>query len=131
MEKGWLDRLEAAMRAVQRDVDMSAEPRHRLRLVVVPDQAHAGEELAFIALEDGRYWSGGTQLDYVDEGTALASVAEATQDCLVEVLRQVWPLCPVHDAVLSVRRGRTPTWWCAAGQGHEDAAVGSMHARGE
>jgi hypothetical protein len=136
------EHLIRALELVQRDIDATAVQPHRLRFVSVPDGRDASDDRIFLAIEDGSYGSGGAACFGDDESTALASVADTAQDCLMEVTQQVWPICPDHDRGVWVRdldgspyahgdgiAARSPTWWCDAGGGHSLSAIGSLRRR--
>jgi hypothetical protein len=134
--------LTHALALVQRDIDATAEEPHTLHFVSLPKGAESSEELIFLAIENGSYWSGGTSCFDQDEETALASIADTAQDCLMEVTHQVWPICPDHDRGVQVRNSDgaryldgddntapSPTWWCDAGAGHSVSAIGTLSRR--
>jgi hypothetical protein len=143
MERDYGEHLIHALELVQRDVDATAVEPHRMHFVSVPGGGGASDDRIFLAIEDGSYWSGGSSCFGDDESTAVASVADTAQDCLIEVTGQVWPVCPDHDKGLAVRdsdgsavharadgaAARSPTWWCNAIGGHSVSAIGSLHRR--
>jgi hypothetical protein len=113
--------LRAALRAVQRDLDAERPSPGRLQLI-------GTESGVFVALPDGRFWPGGMGAlpDAPDLAEAVAAVAEATQECLGEILWKVWPLCPDHGVGMSVHPGAEPTWECGLDGGHPAAAIGEL-----
>jgi hypothetical protein len=115
--------LRAALRVVQRDLDAEEPGPGRLRLI-------GTETGVFVALPDGRFWPGGAGAlpDAPDLAEAVAAVAEATQECLNEVLWKVWPLCPDHGVGMYVRAAESagPEWACGLDGGHTAAAVGEL-----
>jgi hypothetical protein len=142
MERDYGEHLIHALELVQRDVDATAVEPHRMRFVSVPSGGDASDDRVFLAIEDGSYWSGGSSCFGNDESKALASVADTTQDCLIEVTRLVWSVCADHDKGLAVRDSdgspyahgdgtapRSPTWWCNAIGGHSVSPMGSLHRR--
>jgi hypothetical protein len=126
-------RLQNALARVQRDLDASGV-RSRLRIIDAGDPS-----TYFVALDNGRYWSGGSALAHQgNPDAALWTVAEGVQDLLAEILRTVWPVCADHhrgmhvwpdwagsDWYVDMGFG-TPTWWCKADGGHRVANVGEL-----
>jgi hypothetical protein len=115
--------LRAALRVVQRDLDTEEPGPGRLRLV-------GTETGVFVALPDGRFWPGGAGAlpSAPNLPEAVAAVAEATQECLGEILWKVWPLCPDHGTGMYVRATESagPAWACGLEGGHTAAAVGEL-----
>lgn len=110
-----------------------------MHFVSIPSGGEISEDLLFLAIEDGSYWSGGSSCFGQDEATALASVADTAQDCLMDVSHQVWPICPEHDRGIWVRDSdgsrlldevgatrTSATWWCEGGDGHSVSSIGSL-----
>jgi hypothetical protein len=135
-----LDRLNAALVLVQGDLDRTlraAAPR--LRVLVVSDDAFVGG-----AGDEG----GRSALYGPTDDQALFSVAEGAQECLIDLERLVWPLCPVHGHGVHVRPAGTardwvyepteggplrpgpPVWWCRGGEGHDLDLVGQLTQSG-
>ncbi|MFH8798686.1 hypothetical protein ACH4F6_03655 [Streptomyces sp. NPDC017936] len=125
-----------ALALVNRDLAALLPDRGPLRLLALPPwdpRDECGDEQVYVALPDGR-WHGNDLRQ--DSGTALAAalaaVAEAAQDTVMECLWQVWPVCAEHRVGMHVRSGEGeqgedghPVWWCAGGRGTDDPA----HAR--
>jgi hypothetical protein len=115
--------LRAALRVVQRDLDTEGPGPGRLRLV-------GTETGVFVALPDGRFWPGGAGAlpAAPDLAEAVAAVAEATQECLGEILWKVWPRCPDHGVGMYVwaTESAGPAWACRLEGGHTAAAVGEL-----
>ncbi len=122
-------------------------PVGELRLVLAGHDGE-GRGLYAIALADGRFAGGGAHLtcDLRDEDL-LVTVALALQDCLLELLQVVWPMCPVHrvpagipldeddpDAATAAGPPRaqapgSPTWWCQSRRSpHLLGPVGALNA---
>ncbi|MEU3555382.1 hypothetical protein [Streptomyces fragilis] len=174
-ESGRWPLLEAALAAVNRDLSATVPGQDALVLVAepsrggprpdrhVPEQGHVLEqghevehghipEQVYVAMPDGR-WHGDRvnhweteEPEPDDPATALAVVAEAAQSTVMELLRQVWPVCPEHGSGVHVRpAGATddrdhgqagaagpPVWWCGGGREgrcHDVAPVGELATR--
>ncbi|WP_454319317.1 hypothetical protein [Streptomyces phaeoluteigriseus] len=126
-----------ALALVNRDLDALLPGRGPLVLLAPPSFGEEDPEHShvYVALPDGRWhgndlWSGSAS----DPAVALAEVAEAAQDTVMECLWQVWPVCAEHRLGMHARQedGR-PAWWCAGGRdpgdpAHERAAVGELDA---
>ncbi|MGW1963487.1 RNA-guided endonuclease InsQ/TnpB family protein [Streptomyces sp. NPDC001935] len=70
--------------------------------------------------------------------SALASIADAVQDTVMELLWQVWPLCPEHGLGMHLTEDAEErlSWWCVGerlsrGPARVHAAVGGLDALGE
>jgi len=115
--------LRAALRAIQRDLDVEQPGTGRLRLV-------GTEAGMFVALPDGRYWPGRAVVADGEFTETVARVAEAAQECLAEILWKTWPRCPEHETGLRVGRRDSgsdgPAWECALDGGHTVAVVGEL-----
>ncbi|MFJ4691386.1 hypothetical protein [Streptomyces sp. NPDC088766] len=132
---------EEALSLVGRDLDALLPGRGPLRLLALPswDEEEAedgpGHEHVYVALPDGRWhgdhlWHGSAS----DPDTALAEVAEAAQETVLECLWQVWPVCGEHGLGMHAGQedGRA-VWRCAGGvapggPAHVRAAVGELDA---
>jgi hypothetical protein len=58
---------------------------------------------------------------------ALASVADATQETIMELTWTVWPVCPTHDRGLHAELDHeVAVWQCTAGGAHIVAPVGGL-----
>ncbi|MEU2280747.1 hypothetical protein ABZ614_02045 [Streptomyces sp. NPDC013178] len=126
-----------ALALVNRDLAALLPDRGPLRLLALPpdEQDESERERVYVALPDGRWH--GSDLCHGSEATitgALAAVAEAAQDTVMECLWQVWPVCAEHRVGMHPRRedGR-PVWWCAGGReprdpAHVRALVGELDA---
>ncbi|WP_250402840.1 hypothetical protein [Streptomyces cellostaticus] len=145
-EHGRWPGLEAALALVNRDLTATLPGQEGLILVVEPPwrpPSPGGLDggQVYVAMPDGR-WHGepvntcepeeGDPADPDDEETALAVVAEAAQSTVMELLRQVWPICFEHGLGLHPRPAGTaedwhrgdgdaagpPVWWCRGRDGH-------------
>ncbi|MFI6038914.1 hypothetical protein ACIBBD_33230 [Streptomyces sp. NPDC051315] len=115
-----------ALALVNRDLAALLPDRGPLRLLALPpwEPEDSGRGPVYVALPDGRWH--GNDLGHDSEATpaaALAAVAEAAQDTVMECLWQVWPVCAEHRVGMHPREedGR-PVWWCAGGRGERDPA---------
>lgn len=116
-----------ALALVNRDLAALLPGRGPLRLLAVPSDADVEwepPEHVYVALPDGRWH--GNHLDHAsqtDPADALASVADAAQDTVLECLWQVWPVCAEHR--LGMHPGRDDdrvVWECAGGREPQDPA---------
>ncbi|MEU0582293.1 hypothetical protein [Streptomyces sp. NPDC006132] len=109
------------------------EPLH---LLAVPSDDADEPANVYVAMANGE-WHG----DHLDPNSqdslasALASVADAAQETVVELLWQAWPLCPEHGLGMHPREDAQErlSWWCAGerlrrGPAHIHAAVGVLDA---
>ncbi|MFD8232846.1 hypothetical protein ACFV20_13305 [Streptomyces sp. NPDC059696] len=158
-EPGRWPMLESALAAVNRDLTATLPDREPLilmvdppRQAVSPDQDDRGQ--VYVAMPDGR-WHGdavdawdaeeGAPAEPYDEATVLTAVADAAQSTIMELLRQVWPVCREHKIGMHLRRTRTaddrcpeetaapgpPVWWCPGRRddsGHDVSPVGELAA---
>ncbi|MGW6520829.1 MULTISPECIES: hypothetical protein [unclassified Streptomyces] len=125
-----------ALALVNHDLSALLPDRGPLRLVALPawpeesaDDEHASEHV-YVALPDGR-WHGNDLPPDAGAGpaTALAAVAEAAQDTVLECLWQVWPVCAEHR--LGMHPGQEDgqaVWRCAGG--NDEREPGHVQARG-
>jgi hypothetical protein len=111
--------LEAGLALVQADVDATMPQIGRLTLVPLNPRE------MLVALPSGKYHIGGSKCGGSDLSTAIASIAEITQECLIEVERVMWPKCAQHDRMLDISR-TAPSWECADGGGHVVALIGQL-----
>ncbi|MFI0232608.1 hypothetical protein [Streptomyces sp. NPDC017086] len=158
-EPGRWPKLEAALTLVNRDLLATLPGQEALVLMVVPpwEPPRApgidGDQV-YVAMPDGRWHGNPVNAVDLEEGdpaepyeatTALAVVAEAAQETVTELLRQVWPVCREHRLGTHPRpagtaedwyRGATdtagaPVWWCRGGRDgacHDVAPVGELAA---
>ncbi|GGX92941.1 hypothetical protein [Streptomyces fructofermentans] len=158
-EPGEWPMLEAALAVVNRDLSATLPGRDALVLVVAPPgrplpSGAIDTPQVYVAMSDGRWH--GDQVNAVDPedgdppepddaGTALTLVADAAQSTVMELLSQVWPVCPEHRIGTHPRPAGTtadwlpgdtstdgpPVWWCRGsldGPGHDVCTVGELAA---
>ncbi|WP_133914270.1 hypothetical protein [Streptomyces sp. NBC_00582] len=157
-EPGEWPKLEAALARVNRDLTATLPGQDALILVVeppwqpvLPGGLDRGQ--VYVAMPDGR-WHGnpvnawdleeGDPLEPDDAETVLTVVADAAQSTVMELLWQVWPLCPEHRTGVHPRPAGTtddgylgetddpagpPVWWCRGGRDgacHDVSPVGEL-----
>ncbi|MEV1170890.1 hypothetical protein [Nonomuraea sp. NPDC049784] len=126
LEPRMWDVLEQALKVVERDV-RAAGITGTLRLVTQDwdDNGHAWVEF------QGGYWSNhGTSIPPSagsDVQGALACVADATQEVIMELIWKVWPVCTRHDRGLRPGLDRGIAVWRCTGDGtHTVAPIGEL-----
>ncbi|MFI6509462.1 hypothetical protein ACIBCT_17795 [Streptosporangium sp. NPDC050855] len=118
LDPGLLAPLEEALRIVERDV-RAAGITGKLRMIL-PDWDGVG-----LAWVEFRGVCQGNGLGSRNGG--LGSVADATQEVVMEVLWRTWPVCPVHDRGLRAEPGDgAVVWRCTGGGTHTVAPVGEL-----
>jgi hypothetical protein len=141
-----LDRLNAAMKVVQADLDRTLrEAAPQLQVLVVPSEDD--EFTAFVSEDGVTYGGGGPSLYGPTDLEALFSVADGTQDYLMDLEGMVWSVCPTHDRGVHVRpagkdrdwfheqleggplRPGPPAWWCSGGEGHDLDLIGQLGSK--
>jgi hypothetical protein len=140
-EPGEFPLLGAALDTVNRDFAATFPDQEPLVLMIWGDEAE-GE--VYVALSDGTSHGNGVSEPDTDapDHTALAVVAEAAQETVIERLWQVWPVCPFHklgthprpegttaDWEYGESRGTRVVWWCRGHHGagcHDLASVGEL-----
>ncbi|MFF3204466.1 hypothetical protein [Streptomyces sp. NPDC002962] len=140
VEPGEYPVWDEALALVDHDLSALLPGRGPLRLVALPawpqesaDDEHASEHV-YVALPDGRWHDNDLPPDAGEgpPGSALAAVAEAAQDTVLECLWQVWPVCAEHRLGMHPgQEGGRAVWRCAGGNdergpGHVQAAVGKL-----
>jgi hypothetical protein len=128
-EPGLLERLDDAMRLVNRDLAASGLP-HTCRLRF-PDHDEQFGGYLFAQSWDGTSStsSGVSSRAGADPVSALLAVADDAQDAVVHTIWSAWPVCPVHRVGTDPREhGSAVVWWCGGG-GHVAAAVGEWPDR--
>ncbi|WP_055525699.1 hypothetical protein [Streptomyces graminilatus] len=158
-EPGQWPKLEAALAVVNRDVMATLPGQDALILMVVPPGQHSppggiDRGQVYVAMPDGRWH--GNQVNVWDPEeddppephdaeTVLATVADAAQSTIMELLWQAWPVCWEHKTGTHVRwpaatadfyedppdDAGPPVWWCRGGQGgifHDVSLVGELAA---
>lgn len=137
---GEFPRLDAALDTVNRDVVATLPDQSPLVLMVCGEDAD--EQQIYVALSDGRWQGAGLSEPDDDDFDPLDAVADAAQETVMELLWQVWPLCPFHRMGTHVRpegtkadwewgKGTGPrlVWWCRGHHGddcHDLAPVGEL-----
>ncbi|HWU10051.1 MAG TPA: hypothetical protein VN520_27370 [Streptomyces sp.] len=158
-EPGQWPKLEAALAVVNRDLMATLPGQDALILVVAPSwdplpRSGIDRGQVYVAMPDGR-WDGnavnacdleeGDPPEPDDAATVLTVVADAAQTTVMELLRQVWPVCREHRTGMHPRPAGTadgwyegetdvagpPVWWCRGGRdgkAHEVSPVGELAA---
>ncbi|MCX5392815.1 hypothetical protein [Streptomyces sp. NBC_00094] len=122
-----------ALALVNRDLAVTLPEQGPLALMGLPPWDGDEVENVYVALPNGE-WHGNpldsTSVD--DPAGALAVVAEAAQDTVIELLWQAWPVCGEHGIGMHPREvdGQL-SWWCAGGRtprepAHVRASVGAL-----
>ncbi|WP_314224410.1 hypothetical protein [Streptomyces zaehneri] len=139
VEPGEYPVWEEALALVNHDLSTLLPDRGPLCLVALPawpkesaDEEHASEHV-YVALPDGR-WHGNDLPPHAGAGPgpALAAVAEAAQDTVLECLWQVWPVCAEHRLGMHPGQQDGQVVWRCAGRidegepGHVQAPVGKL-----
>ncbi|MFC8228588.1 hypothetical protein [Streptomyces sp. NPDC057287] len=163
-EPGRWPKTETALAAVNRDVTATLPGQGALMLMVSPpwQPSPSGgieREQVYVAMPDGRWHGNAVNACDLEEGdppepddatTVLAVVADAAQETLMEMLRQVWPVCAEHRTGMHPRPAGTtddwcqgdwsegesgtagpPVWWCRGGRDgtcHDVSLVGELAA---
>ncbi|MFF4987007.1 hypothetical protein ACFY19_07440 [Streptosporangium saharense] len=121
MEPGLLAPFEEALKVVERDVRASGIAG--TLQMVLPDWDVMG--MAWVEFE------GTCQGNCIrPEDDALWSVADATQEAVMERIWRVWPVCPTHDLGLHAdTEDGTVVWRCEGDGTHTVAPVGELPSR--
>ncbi|MFI8006995.1 hypothetical protein [Streptomyces sp. NPDC086010] len=151
---------EGALAVVNRDLMATLPGADALILVAGPPPRRPsspgarGTEQIYVAMADGRWHGNAVNVCDLEEGepaepqdatVVLTVVADAAQTTVMELLRQVWPVCPEHRIGMHPRPAGTtrgwhegetgatghPVWWCRGapdGACHDVAAVGELAA---
>ncbi|TYB60696.1 hypothetical protein FXF51_31320 [Nonomuraea sp. PA05] len=115
--------LEHALEVVQRDVRTSGIPG-ALRLTT-PDWDGSGH--AWVEFQGAYHGNGIPPTAGADAQGALARVADATQEVIMELIWKAWPVCTTHDRGLRVRlEGELVVWTCTGDGTHTVAPVGEL-----
>jgi hypothetical protein len=142
---------------VNRDLKAALPGQDALILMLGPSwepapQGAIDRDQIYVAMPDGR-WHGnavnasdlgeGSPSEPDDAATVLTVVADAAQETIMELLWQVWPICPAHKIGMHPRpagttedwyQGETdsagpPVWWCRGSwdaTGHDVCLVGEL-----
>ncbi|MCM2393251.1 hypothetical protein [Streptomyces albipurpureus] len=159
VQGGQWPKLEAALAVVNRDLAATLPGQDELILMLVPSagpmtrDATDGDQI-YVALPDGRWQGNSVNACDLEEGDppepddaalVLSVVADAAQETIIELLRQVWPICSTHHIGMHPRpagttdnwyQGETdtvgpPVWWCRGnrhGTFHDVSLVGELAA---
>ncbi|MFD4829783.1 hypothetical protein ACFWPV_07975 [Streptomyces uncialis] len=157
-EPGLWPKWEAALAVVNRDLTATLPGQDPLILMLAPSgeplpRRSTDRDRIHIAMPDGRWHGNPVNSDLEEDDppepddatTVLAVVADAAQETVMELLWQVWPLCPAHTTGMHPRPAGTtdswcvngadsagpPVWWCGGGQDgkyHDVSPVGELAA---
>ncbi|WP_052423086.1 hypothetical protein [Nonomuraea candida] len=115
--------LEQALAVVERDA-RATKVTGTLRLTI-PDWDPDGP--ARVEFRGAFQGNGIEPAEGRDAQEALATVADAAQEVIVEMLWRAWPVCPVHDRGLRAELlGGVAVWRCSAAGAHQVARVGEL-----
>ncbi|MGP4096526.1 DDE-type integrase/transposase/recombinase [Nonomuraea sp. KM90] len=115
--------LEHALKVVERDV-RARGITGKLRLVT-HDWDNGGH--AWVEFQGDHHGNGISPITGRDPQTALAAVADAVQETIMELIWRVWPVCATHD--LGLHAGwehGIAIWWCTGNGTHTVAPVGEL-----
>ncbi|MET7486345.1 hypothetical protein [Streptomyces sp. NPDC005538] len=132
-EPGEWPRVEAALAIVNRDLAATLPDQRPLVLMVC-------DEKVYVAMADGCWQGNGITEADADSSHVLGYVADAAQETVMELLWQVWPVCPFHKVGTHSRpegttadwegeTGEGAVWWCRGHHGddcHDLAQVGEL-----
>ncbi|OAA27184.1 hypothetical protein UG55_100967 [Frankia sp. EI5c] len=137
--------LERSLFIVQRDIDATLPQLGRLQLRWISsdmdDPDIEGDEpyvLVYVAVgTSGSYcgagnsaYAGRSDDQEADSATfedAVSSVAQCTQELVMELYLQTWPDCPQHNRPFDLSFSEDwPIWHCPRDGGHDVARVGSL-----
>ncbi|GII77472.1 hypothetical protein Sru01_24540 [Sphaerisporangium rufum] len=123
----WWAALEQALTVVARDLE-AAGIAGTLRLVI-PDWDDSGQ--AWVEFQGVHHGNGIRLSAGSDPRWALASVAGATQEVVMETIWRVWPVCAEHGLGLHVEPAdevadEGVVWRCAGAGAHVVAPVGEL-----
>ncbi|MFF9476271.1 hypothetical protein ACF1E9_27080 [Streptomyces roseolus] len=127
-----------ALALVNRDLAVTLPQLEPLRLLALPSWDSEEPEYVYVAMANGEWHGNHLDPDSQDGlASALASVADAAQETVMELLWQVWPLCPEHGLGMHLTEDAQErlSWQCAGersrrGPAHIHAAVGALDASG-
>ncbi|MFD5582510.1 hypothetical protein ACFWII_01705 [Streptomyces sp. NPDC127063] len=128
-----------ALALLNRDLAATLPQLEPLQLLALPPYDADEPENVYVAMANGEWH--GNHLDSNSRDSlafALASVADAAQETVTELLWQAWPLCPEHGLGMHPREDAEGqvSWWCAGerlrrGSAHFHTAVGALDVFGE
>ncbi|MGW0281617.1 hypothetical protein ACWDXT_00665 [Streptomyces sp. NPDC003236] len=125
-----------ALALLNRDLAATLPRLEPLRLLALASYDADEPEHVHVAMANGEWHGNHLDPDSQDNlASALASVADAAQETVTELLWQAWPLCPEHGLGMHPREDAEERlfWWCAGeglrrGPAHMQAAVGALDA---
>ncbi|QKZ19930.1 hypothetical protein HUT05_22745 [Streptomyces chartreusis] len=127
-----------ALALLNRDLAATLPQLEPLQLLALPSYDAEEPENVYVAMANGE-WHGNC-LDPNSQASlasALASVADAAQETVMELSWQAWPLCPEHGLGMHPMQDAQERlfWRCAGerlrrGPAHFHAAVGALDASG-
>ncbi|MFD3566753.1 hypothetical protein [Streptomyces sp. NPDC058667] len=127
-----------ALALLNRDLAVTLPQLEPLQLLALPSYDGDEPENVYVAMPNGEWHGNHVDPNSQDSlASALASVADAAQETVMELLWQAWPLCPEHGLGMHPREETEErlSWWCAGerlrrGPAHIRAAVGALDALG-
>ncbi|MFK0192842.1 hypothetical protein [Kitasatospora sp. NPDC090308] len=104
-----------ALALLNRDVAATLPEQDPLQLLALPPDDGDGPENVHVALANGEWHGNHLHPGPADDpASVLAIIADATQETVVERLRQAWPLCAEHGLGMHPRDADGQlSWWCA------------------
>ncbi|MYS06922.1 hypothetical protein GTW71_10855 [Streptomyces sp. SID6041] len=121
-----------ALALLNRDLAATLPRVEPLRLLALPPYEEDEPEHVHVAMANGEWH--GNHLDAESQDSpdaALARVADAAQETVVELLWQAWPLCPEHGLGMHPAEDAEERlfWWCSGGgPSHFHVPVGALDA---
>ncbi|MEV5340286.1 hypothetical protein AB0K93_17685 [Streptomyces sp. NPDC052676] len=127
-----------ALALLNRDLAVTLPRLEPLRLLALPSCDADEPEDVCVAMANGEWHGNPLDPNSQDRlASALASVADAAQETVMELLWQAWPLCPEHGLGMHpVADAQERLFWRCAGErsrrgpAHLHAAVGALDAVG-
>jgi len=115
--------LRTALEVVERDVRATGI-EGTLRLVT-PDWDGVGN--VWVEFQGGFHGNGIPPVAGADAQGALAVVADAVQETIMELTWKVWPVCGTHDRGLRAElHDEVAVWRCTGGGTHTVAPIGEL-----
>lgn len=123
-----------ALTLLNRDLAATLPEEAPLQLLASPSYDAGEPENVYVARANGEWHGNCLYPESVDDpASALASVAEAAQDTVMELLWQAWPVCAEHGLGMHPQDADDGqfSWRCAGerlrrGPAHFPAAVGAL-----
>ncbi len=126
LEPGLWTALEQVLKIVERDV-RAAGLTGPLELII-HDWDDSGQ--ARVEFRGGCHGDGIWPVEARDPQRALARVADAAQESIMDVAWVAWPTCPEHGLGLHAElEDGTAVWWCAGAGSHIVAPVGELPSK--